>query len=90
MITIAAMAKPLSQLAGLHKVEISKAFLTMNVNEIDPRNFLEGCKIHLSQIHFCNSIILDYVLTAHLQTTCVTFQMISPSPHPPTKIFITP
>ena len=69
MITIAAMAKPLSQLAGLHKVEISKAFLTMNVNEIDP---LEGCKIRLSQIHFCNSIILYYVLTAHLQTTCVT------------------
>ena len=34
------MAKPLPQLAGLHEVEISKALLTMNVNEIDPKKFL--------------------------------------------------
>ena len=34
------MAKPLPQLAGLHEVEISKALLTMNVNEIDPKIFL--------------------------------------------------
>ena len=55
------MAKPLPQLAGLHEVEISKALLTMNVNEIDPKKFCKEVLYVFPKCIFATSLFFIMV-----------------------------